>query len=133
MIERSKVGITSPGQFVYAVKDAEGNVVYVRRDQKYINQSEVRALHLLKYHLRKRYHPRRNNPNSTMHCNCCTHTQVCSVVGCVSEKHWTRFSLLRVCCEGNFELQHSSFVGVEGRLSQMPDHISLCELCHIFL
>ena len=38
MIERSKVGITSPGQFVYAVKDAEGNVVYVRRDQKYIKE-----------------------------------------------------------------------------------------------
>ena len=38
MIERSKVGITSSGQFVYAVKDADDNVVYVRKEQKYIKE-----------------------------------------------------------------------------------------------
>lgn len=38
MIERSKVGITSSGQFVYAVKDADNNIVYVRKEQKYIKE-----------------------------------------------------------------------------------------------
>ena len=38
MIERSKVGITSPGQFIYAMRDSEDNVVYVRKEQKYIKE-----------------------------------------------------------------------------------------------
>ena len=38
MIERSKVGITSSGQFIYAVKDKEGKVVPVRKEQKYIKE-----------------------------------------------------------------------------------------------
>ena len=38
MIERAKVGITDSGQFVYAVKDAEGNVVPVRKDQIYMKE-----------------------------------------------------------------------------------------------
>ena len=38
MIERSKVGITSSGQFIYALKDKEGKVVPVRKEQKYIKE-----------------------------------------------------------------------------------------------
>ena len=38
MIERAKVGITDSGQFVYAVKDTEGNVVPVRKDQIYMKE-----------------------------------------------------------------------------------------------